>query len=842
MKKNKKISFICKNCGCGFSNVSYFKNHILKYFEIMKINNKITFEFDEISKKSKLYKPHNLKYDFLTNNPEFIQKFNLKKPDKNCYEIIIPPSEKQINNKINTEMNKNLNENKRKPVEKNIITNNQKKRKIDKEEDKNFFVFKNFFEPNNKFENNNNKKFVNLKSDDLNVESLKINLTKSEENLLNNSKTVFSKKIPKTEKIEEIKISKNKVPKKNNNNFNITKISPTINIENDDEIKKKIENISFLLNDDILLSTLSKTNKTILIKAAEILKESINDSIYYLSGGKFEYSDNNDNKTQNNNENKTKINNENKTKINNETKSNDNFLNENFGLSWNKFKAIIPAYPLMFILKRLIISSEKLDNINNIPNLKSLYKSCISIFFITNQILNINKKNDSCNLKKIMTFHLKKNNNLSCNGIKILNKIGLTSNSDQIKSCREMISKFNNELLIKNLNYFKKNLLLFNSDNKYYIKNAIINDSENNKNEEDINNEKNVRCIKSTTKILRFPGIDFVEPDLNLKKKCDFGDIIKNKTEAEALVSIFEIKKNELNSFNNLNILMIKEIDKKVSNIYFYKKVNDANIKINNNVFILKSDSCGDDSCDDNYKIVENTLNFLNKKLQLNYDIKNFNPFWEVDQKGFKCMNKLINQEKIKIKLLSGPFHLEINLNKALMQLYYDFPVKQIAKFYGIKNDFSAVTDTYICVVRKIVSIVTFVVFKYLLDYIKNKTKKYVDPSFFYNFFENLKKKNKVNNIDGNDFNIDKNIIDKIEFLYGKKVEELKKMCGNNVKKGKSKTELVCNLLPDNIKNQLITTNSINDESLSKFSSKLLKVLCFINKRIVHKNYEENKK
>jgi hypothetical protein len=116
-----------------------------------------------------------------------------------------------------------------------------------------------------------------------------------------------------------------------------------------------------------------------------------------------------------------------------------------------------------------------------------------------------------------------------------------------------------------------------------------------------------------------------------------------------------------------------------------------------------------------------------------------------VDQKGYKCIKKLINTNKIVEKLLSGPFHVEINIMKGLMKEYYDYPIKDIAHFYGINCDFSLVQDKNICLVRKIVSISTFVTLKILLDYVKICLKmKVISSSLFFDFFEKLKIKNKT--------------------------------------------------------------------------------------------------
>jgi hypothetical protein len=410
-----------------------------------------------------------------------------------------------------------------------IIKNEkEKKRKIETKPIKQHMsIMKNVFQP--KIENKTTFSFVNHENfQNINL----IDNIESEIEEIKDVKVLKAKKIEQKIKIESKstenkKSNINEKPKKTKkNNFFKTKIG--LKFE-DNESNKKLESIKFLLDDDELLSTLPKKSKAIIISAVGILQEVIQNAIFEIKGGKFQY----ENEIQS------------ETKIENNPDLNQiKYLNDNFGISWRFFKNLKSIHPLLYLMKYLTITKNNFEELN-ILNIKPVYKKFISTYFLTSQIINVNNNKIDCNnTKKIMTTNLKLINHLSGEGLKILNKIGLIFNTKDSICTKNMIDNYNLELLHSNKDYFLKNLFLTNTDNLYYFKTTpkIIepdnktdvenNEVENNEVENDVENnvetknknagnqtDKYSYSTKSTTIILRFPGKKFFSTmaPINLK-------------------------------------------------------------------------------------------------------------------------------------------------------------------------------------------------------------------------------------------------------------------------------------------------------------------------------------
>jgi hypothetical protein len=538
---------------------------------------------------------------------------------------------------INPKLNFKFKTNKRKATEielKNIITINESPKKKIKE---NLSGIKNMIEN------------LTAKKETLITNSFETKIEKS----LNNKIDVDEKTL---NKIDEIKNIVDKIEIPINNNKNIDEIMNKVQIEknlnnnkNDFDEKHKIENKydkyyknekiflfdeeinkealdqqNFLLDDEKLLCDLNVDDKSILIKALDILTKSIDKKI----------------------------------------KNQDADCNE---LNFKNFEKNISG-TLLFFIKKLLINqtnSSTFKFINNNETFKTLYKKLTSCCFISNQICNCrNKKVDSCNLKKNFTIFLKFSG-LSNKAIKNLSRIGLCT-TEEVEKIKQ-VEEFN----IKKLEQIKidieKQFLLLISDNKFFMnKNPILDET---------HKKEVIHTTKTVTKVFRVPDESFVKPDEKLKLQNNFQKLkqeLKNKLnindkeiEKNIILNNITINKEEELEFSKLMQLMLCEVKKNKCDLNFYKndKTNHSNDETSK-TFIINSSLCGDDSAEDNFKVFQDFIKYFNENAKTNFDTENFHPFVEVDGKGYAAFRKLINDNKINVHLCPGTFHMVVNIMK----------------------------------------------------------------------------------------------------------------------------------------------------------------------------------
>jgi len=134
---------------------------------------------------------------------------------------------------------------------------------------------------------------------------------------------------------------------------------------------------------------------------------------------------------------------------------------------------------------------------------------------------------------------------------------------------------------------------------------------------------------------------------------------------------------------------MLMEAQKNDSiDCYFFKnKFDFNNNNCDNNLIVLPSSICGDDSIEDNYKII----NDIKKNLKDKFDVNLNNFQHEVDQKGYKNIINLVKTKVLDLKVNPGTFHILINILRSIFKTYYFFPFQQLASHFKLSNDFSKV-------------------------------------------------------------------------------------------------------------------------------------------------------
>jgi hypothetical protein len=179
----------------------------------------------------------------------------------------------------------------------------------------------------------------------------------------------------------------------------------------------------------------------------------------------------------------------------------------------------------------------------------------------------------------------------------------------------------------------------------------------------------------------------------------------------------FEIYDEEQTSFNKFVSKIVEEYNKQEPNCFFFKDDCFCSYLPIEDLLILPSSNCGDDSISDSLQIHKDLVEYVQTNFKV--DLKNVSFFHEMDGKEYINFNNLIINKKLITKPMLGLFHTEVNIDKAIMMKLYNYPLKFFAKTIDIDNDFSSVLDIEICKVRKLSAIFPFFVLHQVFETFK---------------------------------------------------------------------------------------------------------------------------
>ena len=373
----------------------------------------------------------------------------------------------------------------------------------------------------------------------------------------------------------------------------------------------------------------------------------------------------------------------------------------------------------LYLILRLVLNNNEWKKIEKTSDdckfTQNDHKKISAAFFIASQIEDASNQGKQSERKKLFTLYL-----YFCGlkkaALRNLSKFGLTTTVHPRKIYSETLIL---SWLRKDLSPFKvfveKGFFIIVFDNNYFkIKTPSVGEEINkySKMKEKFPTLFSKYNFKTVSLELIFPPLEFVNKIPNFEKPTT--DFVEN--------SLWSQTQQQISSINNFLESFILEVNKKKSDLWFFKRIERGHGAIESKTITLQSCLSGDDSKNDVLKIVEHSNQEVKKIFEIDSTKSDFE--FGCDAKGYLLFQNLLGIKKIHQKVTIGDLHFGVNLMKGFLAYFYNYGIEDCAKVMDITKNFKKCLDTEFKKVRKIICTISAAYLKYTFEYFTLQSKK----------------------------------------------------------------------------------------------------------------------